>query len=357
MTRFLTWCGAAALVLLPACGGDKPAPVAPAGNTPSSSSGDSATKPTVKKPPPPVRLDMEVVKALFGNFPSSPEVDNPQTPEKVALGRMLYHEEHLSKNGNLSCASCHDLANYGQDGKKTSPGSDGKNGDRNTPTTLNAFRHFAQFWDYRAATVEEQAVMPVLNPIEHGVADEAELVAKIKEKPELVAAFGKAFGAGDVVTVANFKLAVGAFERTLVTTSRFDKFIDGDSRALTKEEQAGLKTFIDVGCQTCHMSRLFGGAMPQKLGVFSAFPTEDKGRAKVTGNDAEAGLFKVPSLLNVEKTAPYHHDGSGESLAEVVKTMAKIQLNKDLTDDEVDSIVAFLKSLTGELPADIAAPK
>ncbi|MCA8965894.1 MAG: c-type cytochrome [Planctomycetes bacterium] len=302
-----------------------------------------------------MRLDMVMVKTFFGSEPFAPTVDNPSTPEKVALGKTLFHEQGLSKNGNLSCASCHDLANYGQDGKPTSPGSDGKNGTRNTPTVYNAFRQYAQFWDARAATVEEQAIMPMLNPIEHGITDEADLLAKIKAKPELVAAFGKAFpGAGDAVTAANFKLAIGAFERTLVTKSKFDKFLDGDNRAFSNEEKQGLKTFMDAGCTQCHMSRLVGGSMIQKLGVYGPYPTTDTGRMEVTKSESDKFMFKVSSLLNVEKTAPYYHDGKVATLEEAVKDMALLQLNKKLTDAEVASIVTFLKTLTGPLPAEFA---
>ncbi len=293
-----------------------------------------------------------------GRDPSREDVDNPGTPEKVALGKALYHEKHLSKNGNLSCASCHDLGNYGVDGKPTSPGSDGKNGDRNTPTTWNAARQFVQFWDGRAPHVEAQSIMPVLNAVEHGIADEAQLVAKIKEKKELVDGFAKAFpGAGDAVTAANFKLAVGAFERTLVTKSKFDEYLDGNQKALGADEIYGLKTFMDIGCMQCHTTRLVGGHMFQKIGVKRAYPSKDEGRKKLTGADADDHVFKVPTLLNVEKTAPYFHDGAVATLEEAVGVMAEVQLDLKLSDDQKRGLVAFLKSLTGPLPAEFAAKK
>lgn len=304
-----------------------------------------------KKPAPPVRIDYDAVKRLFGDYPAAPPVDNPSTPEKVKLGKVLYHEKSLSKQGNLSCASCHDIATYGVDNKPVSPGSDGKDGDRNTPTTLNAFRQFAQFWDYRATTVEEQAMGPILNSVEHGIADEAELVTKLKAKTELVDGFKAAFPKdADPVTVANFKLAIGAFERTLVTKSKFDAYLDGDQKALGNDEKLGLKTFMEVGCITCHTSRLLGGHMPQKSGVMKPYPSEDPGRAKVSKNDAEKGFFKVPQLLNVEKTAPYYHDGKVATLEDAVSKMADLQLNRQLKPEEVAQIVAFLKTLTGQLP-------
>ena len=258
----------------------------------------------------------------------------------------------------MSCATCHDLANYGVDNKATSPGSDGKNGERNTPTVYNAARQFAQFWDGRSPTVEEQAVLPVLNPIEHGVADEAELVAKMKGKPELVAGFQKAFPKdAEPVSVANFKLAIGAFERTLVTKSRWDEYLDGNQKALTNEELVGLKAFMDAQCTTCHLGRLLGGHMYQKLGLMKPYAGTDTGRMQVTKSEADKFIFKVPTLVNSEKTAPYYHDGKIATLEEAVKNMAEIQLNQQLAPEKVAAIVTFLKATTGALPAEFAPKK
>jgi cytochrome c peroxidase len=311
-----------------------------------------------KRPARPVRVDYAMVKRLFGTDPTVEAVDNPLTPEKVALGKLLYHDESLSKKGNLSCASCHDLSTYGVDNKRVSPGSDGKDGERNSPTVYNAFRQFTQFWDGRAKNVEEQSTGPMLNAVEHGLANEAELVAKLKQKPELVAAFGKAFpGADDAVTVTNFQLAVGAFERTLVTKSPFDAYLDGDQKALSNEEKQGLNDFMQVGCITCHTTRLLGGNMFQKSGLLAPYPSEDLGRAATTGNDFDKHFFKVPPLLNVEKTAPYYHDGKVATLEEAVTLMAKLQLGKDLTAEQTESIVTFLKALTGPLPEEFAPKK
>ena len=345
-------------VLCSACGGDyksassstslRNAPPTPAQTqTPA-----AAPAPTVKKPKVSPKLDMALIKGYFGSEPSAPKVDTKSTVEQVALGKMLYHDASLSKNGNVSCASCHDLADYGQDGRQTSPGSDGKNGERNSPTTLNAFRQIAQFRDGRADTVEAQAILQVLNPSEHGITDDAELLQKIGAKQELVAAFGQAFPGEGSVSIDNFKNAIGAFERTLVTRSPFDDFLDGSANALTTEQKIGLKLFIDVGCTQCHTSRLVGGNLYQKLGLLRPYPTEDTGRMRVTKSEADKYLFKVPSLLNVAETAPYYHDGKMATLAEAVKNMAAIQLNKDLSADEVLVMVAFLKSLTGTVPAE-----
>lgn len=354
----LTYVSSLAFVALlcASCGGDdKPVEATNAPETPAQApagAGATAPTPAAKKPKLPPKLDMMLIKGYFGSEPSAPKVDNPSTKEKIALGKLLYHDASLSKNGNLSCASCHDLTKYGQDGKATSPGSDGTNGARNSPTTLNAFRQISQFWDGRAESVEAQAVLPVLNPIEHGIADEAELLQKLGAKPELVAAFGAAFPGDGSVSVDNFKKAIGAFERTLVTRSPFDEFLDGSTNALTTDQKIGLKLFIDVGCTQCHTSRLVGGNLYQKLGLLRPYATEDTGRMQVTKSEADKYLFKVPGLLNVAETAPYYHDGKIATLEEAVKNMAAIQLNKDLTAEEVDSIVAFLKALTGKVPAE-----
>ena len=191
---------------------------------------------------------------------------------------------------------------------------------------------------------------PVLNPIEHGVTDEKELLAKLNAKPELVAAFGKAFPGADSVSVKNFGLAIGAFERTLVTRSKFEDVLDGKAQ-LTNEEKLGLKTFMDTGCQACHMGSMLGGSMFQKTGVVKPYSSTDEGRATVTKSDADKFLFKVPALLNVEKTAPYYHDGKIATLELAVSNMAELQLGKTLKPEEVAAIVAFLKTLTGPLPA------
>lgn len=295
-------------------------------------------------------FDYAALRAPFKAETAPPSTDNEVTPEKVALGEKLYRAEALSKDGTISCNSCHDLDNYGVDSEPTSPGVGGALGDRNSPTTFNAFRQLAQFWDGREATVEDQAIGPVLNPVEHGVADEAELIAKIKADPDLVAGFGKAFaGEGDPVTVDNFKRAVGAFERTLVTRSAWDDFLEGKDDALGADALTGLKTFIESGCTVCHINRAVGGSMYQKLGLVVPYEDEDPGRAKVTGNAGEKQFFKVPTLLNVAKTAPYFHHGKVATLPEAVKLMAHHQLNKQLTDEQVKSIVAFLESLTGKL--------
>ncbi len=288
--------------------------------------------------------------AFFKAAPITPPAVKANTPEMVTLGEALYHDKRLSSDGSISCASCHSLDTYGVDNKPTSPGVGGQMGTRNSPSSLNAFRQVSQFWDGRAATVETQALGPLLNPIEHGIKTEADAVAILKKDPATVAAFAKAFPKEkNALTFENIGHAIGAFERTLVTKSRFDRFLDGDKNALTNEEKQGLIEFVDVGCTTCHSSRMVGGQMLMKLGLVYAYDSKDLGRYQETKQESDKFIFKASSLLNVEKTAPYLHDGSIATLEEVTKMMAWNQLGKGLSPKKLKSIVAFLKSLTGEL--------
>ncbi len=284
--------------------------------------------------------------------------DGAITTEKVALGRMLYYEPRLSKSQKISCNSCHDLAKYGVDGLAVSDGFKGQKGDRNAPTVYNAAGHFVQFWDGRAKNVEEQAKGPVLNPVEMAMASDKQVLVVLKSMPEYVDAFKKAFpGEKDPVTYDNVGNAIGAFERKLVTSSRWDKYLKGDQTALTADEQAGLAAFINSGCVTCHAGAYLGGNMFQKAGAVKPWPNEaDPGRFKVTKNDADKMMFKVPSLRNIEKTAPYFHDGKTVTLAEAIEKMGEYQVGKTLKPEEVKSIETFLKALTGDIPADYIKP-
>jgi len=302
----------------------------------------------------------EQAKALFKPLPKTFESkDNPITKEKVELGRLLYFDVRLSKNHDVSCNSCHDLAKYGVDGEPTSTGHKKQKGGRNAPTVYNAGNHLAQFWDGRAATLEDQAKGPVLNPIEMAMKDEASVVAVLESIPGYLPLFKKVFpGQDKPITYDNMAKAIGAFERTLATPSKLDKFLEGDAKALSDAEKAGLAKFMEVGCTACHMGEGVGGGMYQKLGLVKAVPgLKDNGRFDVTRKDADKFFFKVPSLRNIEKTAPYLHDGSLKTLEETVAFMGTYQLGKELKKEEVDSIVTFLKALTGPLPKDVKAPK
>lgn len=292
-----------------------------------------------------------------GAFQPLPDVatstEHPSSAPKIALGKSLYMDTRLSKNDKLSCNSCHNLDTFGVDNEPTSPGHEGKRGGRNSPSSFNAALHVAQFWDGRAKDVEAQALGPVLNPIEMGMESDAAVVAKLKKDPKTVAAFKEAFpGEKDPLTYHNIGEAIGAFERTLITPSRFDAFLKGDDAALTDAEKAGGKLFVQTGCTACHMGATLGGQIYQKLGLVKDYPTEDLGRFEVTKNEADKKFFKVPSLRNVAKTGPYFHDGSVKTVEEAVSKMAEYQLGKNLSQDEVASIVTFLNSLTGTIPAE-----
>jgi cytochrome c peroxidase len=271
---------------------------------------------------------------------------------KITLGKKLYVDPRLSRDKDISCNSCHSLANFGVDNQKTSPGHKKQRGGRNSPSSFNAALHMAQFWDGRAKDVEEQALGPIQNPIEMAMAvGGKEVVARLSADAEYHELFKRAFPTEkDPLTFANVGKAIGAFERTLVTPSRFDAFVKGDDKALSDAGLAGLKTFKEVGCMACHNGATLGGQMYQKLGLVKPYATKDLGRFEVTKNEFDKNVFKVPSLRNVEKTAPYLHDGSIATLEEAVRIMGEYQLGRKLDDKQVAEIVTFLKSLTGKLP-------
>jgi len=284
---------------------------------------------------------------------------NSVTDEKVTLGKMLYFEPRLSLGQDVSCNTCHGLDTYGVDNKPVSPGHKGQLGVRNSPTVYNAAGHFVQFWDGRSPAVEDQAKGPVLNPVEMAMPDEASVVKVLKSIPEYVTAFETAFpGQKDPVTFDNMANAIGAFERKLVTPSRWDDFLRGDKKALTNQEKAGFNAFVTNACTTCHMGPHLGANLYQKTGLIKPWPNQDdQGRAEVTENDGDAMMFKVPTLRNVAKTAPYFHDGSVADLGEAVKMMGEYQLGRTVSDEDVVLIVAWLNSLTGDLPsADLISP-
>lgn len=312
----------------------------------------AATKPVAIDP-----TDLTFFKPLPERFESD---TNPITESKVKLGRMLYYENRLSLNQEISCNSCHDLAKYGVDNEATSPGHKKQRGGRNSPTVYVAAGHTAQFWDGRAQTVEDQAKGPILNPIEMAMPDPDGVLKVLKSIPEYPKLFKEAFPeAKEPVTYDNLAKAIGAFERQLVTPSRWDKFLRGDQAALTDAEKAGFAKFAKLGCPTCHNGVNVGGAQYQKLGLVKPYPDQsDLGRFEVTKNDGDKMFFRVPTLRNVEKTAPYFHKGQIATLEDAVKTMAHHQLGMDLKDDEIKSVVTWLKCLTGEIPASyIAKPE
>ena len=301
------------------------------------------------------------VLAVFTPLPAQVVVGGqPPSDAQVALGRALYYETLLSDGHDVSCNSCHPLNGWGADGRKVSLGHDGKAGTRNAPTVYNAAGHLAQFWDGRAADVEAQAKGPILNPVEMAMPDSAAVLSHMRESRSYVAAFRAAFpGEAAPITYDNVGRAIGAFERRLLTPSRWDRYLTGDSAALTVAERQGLQTFLAAGCQGCHNGAYVGGGMYQKAGLVNPwFSQSDSGRYQVTRADADRFVFKVPSLRNIAKTGPYFHDGSVASLDEAVRLMAHHQLGVKLTPAQVTSIVTWLSALTGDIPtAYIAFPQ
>ena len=289
--------------------------------------------------------------ALFGTLPDAAvNPSNVATPAKIALGRMLYYDKRLSKNHDIACNSCHLLDAYGVDGEPTSPGHRGQRGGRNSPTVYHAALHLTQFWDGRAADVEAQAKGPVLNPIEMASLSEESVVGVLASIPGYGPAFDSAFpNDAKALSYDNMSRAIGAFERNLMTPGRFDAFVNGDWAALDESERKGLSTFLAVGCNSCHTGAALGGRLYRKLGFVFPYETADIGREEVTGEAADRHVFKVPSLRNVAMTGPYLHDGSLETLEEVVKIMGYHQTGIMLEVGQIADIVAFLGSLTGEL--------
>ena len=284
--------------------------------------------------------------------------DNPTTAAKVELGKALYHDPRLSSTGTVSCASCHNVMLGGEDNRSVAMGVNGQTGGRSAPTVWNSAFNKVQFWDGRAASLEDQAAGPVTNPIEMGMKSWDQVVVRLKKIDGYQQAFVKAFGP-DSISKDNATKAIAAYERTLITpNSAYDKYVNGNKNALTDQQVSGMNKFADLGCANCHSGPAFNGP-----GSFMKFPINknsyfeaqyhfkrDKGLAEVTGNKADEHLWKVPTLRNIALTAPYFHNGSVKTLDKAVKVMAKLQLDKELSKEELADILAFLDALTGEFP-------
>ena len=283
----------------------------------------------------------------------------PITPEKVQLGKILFYETRISVDGTVSCARCHPMGLYAADGLRKSIGNNCKLNPRNAPTILNTAGKISALWIGNRTDVEDQARQSVVGPPSFGMPSNEAVEKKLKEIKGYMEFFKRAFPKEtDPITVENLAKAVGAFERILVTSSRFDSFLKGDITALNGKEKRGLKTYLEVECIMCHSGPYVGGQMYEKFGIFEPYwkytksDPIDEGRYVVTKNESDRYDFKVPILRNVEKTAPYFHDGSVDKLEDAVWIMGKIQLGKDLNKSQVEDIVAFLKSLTGKIPED-----
>ena len=270
---------------------------------------------------------------------------------QVELGKKLYFDPRLSRSGFISCNSCHNLSMGGTDNLKTSIGHNWQQGPINSPTVLNSSLNVAQFWDGRAPDLKAQAGGPIENPKEMAFSHTL-TIDVLRSIPEYAIEFRQVFGA-DEITIDEVTAAIAEFEKTLVTpNSRFDRWLLGDTNAITADEKAGYELFKTSGCAACHNGEAIGGTSFQKMGIVEPYQTTNpaEGRSAVTGRDADRFTFKVPTLRNVELTYPYFHDGEAETLGEAVDIMGRLQLGRTYTAEENARIVAFLKSLTGEQP-------
>ena len=315
------------------------------------------------------RALQEHAQQLFKPLPKDAgTAEYPVTPERVALGRALFFEPRVSTDGVISCAKCHLPALYGTDALPRSIGNSGKIIPRNAPTVFNTALQFVQHYGGNRKDVEEQAVKALISPLAYGNADYAAFETKLRAITGYRPLFEKAFpGEAEPMTAENWGKAIGAYERVLLTPAPFDRYLQGGSGALSVVAKRGLDKFITVGCVACHNGVTVGGQMYQKFGVtqdywiatgskeIDLFKGRDKGRFQDTKNETDAFIFKVQQLRNVAVTPPYFHDGSVADLHDAVRIMAKLQLGRDLTADDINDIVAFLESLTGEVPEQFAS--
>ncbi len=304
---------------------------------------------------------------------------NPTTPQKVALGEQLFFDKRLSRDGTLSCASCHDLyGKAGGDGRSTALGIDQQIGDRNVPTVWNTAFQTMFFWDGRSPSLEDQAKGPLMNPIEMGMVSPAEVEKRVLEQERYYKAFADAFGAKTRITIDRIAEAIAAYERTLITPDTpYDRFVRGDINALTPAQVRGMALFQTVGCVTCHhgpnfsAATIFDNSLPQRIFPSNPIPQEQRYNLLLEYSDSSGtnrGVWRVPSLRNVALTGPWLHNGAVNKLEEVVRIMAAGQLGRaghyllwsdkestvsehnqpKLRDEEVADIVAFLNALSSD---------
>jgi len=286
---------------------------------------------------------------------SSPIKPLPQTVEvnqnKAVLGEKLFFDPQLSKDGTVSCATCHDLNKGGDDGLQFSIGIGGKKGNINAPTVYNAVFNFRQFWDGRAEDLKAQVFGPIENPVEMGHTM-AQAVDKLKKNPIYLSEFTSIYPDG--ITQDNVADVIAEYEKTLITPNApFDRYLRGEKDAISKDAKEGYGLFKSKGCIVCHNGINVGGNFYNKFGIFKDANSSALGRYNVTKREEDKFVFKVPSLRNVALTAPYMHDGRTASLKEAIEIMSEHQLGRYITEEEVRKIALFLKSLTGEIPQSV----
>ena len=306
--------------------------------------------------------------ATFKALPTKVPVpaDNPMTPQKIELGKMLFFDPRLSIDGTISCNSCHNVMSHGGDGRPVGVGIHGQRGGRGSPTVWNSAFQTVQFWDGRAATLEEQAKGPLINGVEMGMTSHDFTLERLRQIPGYVEAFKKAFPKEkNSFTIDTMAKALASYERTLITpNSPFDKYMRGTKKAMTAQQIRGMKLVDEIGCTSCHTGDNFSGeGFKMGEGNYQPFPQipgskydkqydimADLGRYEATKNPEDKNKWRVPTWRNVAITAPYFHNGKVKTLDEAVRVMAKTQLDVDLKENQVDDIVAFLNALTGEFP-------
>ncbi|HUI93498.1 MAG TPA: cytochrome c peroxidase [Chitinivibrionales bacterium] len=301
---------------------------------------------------------MEIALRTFGVLPAvmaSPK--NDVTPEKTFLGRILFFETRISKDGTASCSRCHLFGLYGTDGLPLAIGNSCKVNPRNAPTVFNAAAQISAHWVGNRTDVEDQAKQALVGPVSLGMPSYDSAMKVLKSIPGYPPLFRAAFPkSADPVTPENFALAIGAFERTLVTPGPLDTFENGDASALSAAQKTGMNVFIVAGCSNCHNGPYLGGQEYKKFGIKEPYwistksATKDLGRFIVTGDESDKYVFKVPVLRNIAMTAPYFHDGSVASLDTAVRIMARVQLDKELSEMQVSDVMAFFNALTGTIP-------
>lgn len=301
------------------------------------------------------RVDLQEASAPIAPLVAPADLD----PAVVALGRRLFFDPRLSADGTISCASCHDLTRGGVDGRTRSIGIGGAEGGVNAPTIYNSGFNLRQFWDGRAASLEEQVGGPVENPVEMG-SEWPDVVARLGADADLRAAFADAFGGGDV-TEHRIRQAIATFERSLVTVDGpFDRYLRGEADAIGPPSLRGYDLFLSYGCVSCHQGANVGGNLFQTFGVMgdrfgdegrTAGPA-DQGRFNVTGREEDRYVFRVPSLRLVARTAPYFHDGSAATLDEAIGVMGRYQLGLEIPPADRADLAAFLESLAGPIGGD-----